>query len=112
MLLSPISFFSFPFLSFIFRSRGICALLPLVTFFRSSMRHLFYSSFNDGVCVQVAEKDPRKGATPVKGSAASAGARGAMNRIQSRRERKLALQQDVPEILCQAQFVGSGCFFL
>lgn len=42
------------------------------------------------------EKDPRKVATPVKGSA-NAGTRGAMNRIQSRRERKLALQQDVLE---------------
>jgi hypothetical protein len=84
-------------------------LLPLVTFFLSSMRHLF-SSFNDGVCVQVMEKDPRKAATPVKGPAANAGTRGAMNRIQSRRERKLALQQDVLEILCQAQFAGSSCF--
>jgi hypothetical protein len=73
------------------------------------MRHLF-SSFNDGVCVQVMEKDPRKAATPVKGPAANAGTRGAMNRIQSRRERKLALQQDVLEILCQAQFAGSSCF--
>ncbi|WVZ65232.1 hypothetical protein U9M48_014634 [Paspalum notatum var. saurae] len=45
------------------------------------------------------EKDPRKAATPAKGSA-SAGtrARGAMTRIQSRRERKLALQQDVDKL--------------
>jgi len=55
------------------------------------------------------DKDPRKAAMPVKGPAANAGTRGAMNRIQSRRERKLALQQDVLEILCQAhQFVGFG----
>ncbi|KAJ1289998.1 hypothetical protein BS78_02G208300 [Paspalum vaginatum] len=47
----------------------------------------------------VMEKDPRKAATPVKGSA-SAGtrSRGAMNRIQSRRERKLALQKDVDKL--------------
>ncbi|PAN12834.1 hypothetical protein PAHAL_2G294000 [Panicum hallii] len=44
------------------------------------------------------EKDPRKAATPVKGPAANAGTRGAMNRIQSRRERKLALQQDVDKL--------------
>lgn len=72
-------------------------MLPLVTFFRSSMRYLFFS-FNDGVCAQVMEKAPRKAATPVKGSAnASARGRGTMNRIQSGRERKLALQQDVLE---------------
>ncbi|RCV12027.1 hypothetical protein SETIT_2G235000v2 [Setaria italica] len=43
------------------------------------------------------EKDPRKAATPVKGSA-RAGTGGAMNRIQARRERKLALQQDVDKL--------------
>ncbi|CAL5073908.1 unnamed protein product [Urochloa decumbens] len=48
---------------------------------------------------RVMEKDPRKAATPVKASSASAGTRGAkMNRIQSRRERKLALQQDVDKL--------------
>nr|CAB3457282.1 unnamed protein product [Digitaria exilis] len=46
---------------------------------------------------RVMERDPRKGATPAKGSA-NAGNRGAMNRIQSRRERKLALQQDVDKL--------------
>ncbi|CAD6224625.1 unnamed protein product [Miscanthus lutarioriparius] len=46
---------------------------------------------------RVMEKDPRKAATPVKGSA-NAGTRGTMNRIQSRRERKLALQQDVDKL--------------
>ncbi|XP_039795518.1 uncharacterized protein LOC120660926 isoform X2 [Panicum virgatum] len=44
------------------------------------------------------DKDPRKAATPVKGPAANAGTRGAMNRIQSRRDRKLALQQDVDKL--------------
>ncbi|RLM85891.1 uncharacterized protein C2845_PM04G18380 [Panicum miliaceum] len=48
--------------------------------------------------IWVMEKDPRKAATPVKGPAANAGTRGAMNRIQSRRERKLALQQDVDKL--------------
>ncbi|CAL5087956.1 unnamed protein product [Urochloa decumbens] len=48
---------------------------------------------------RVMEKDPRKAETPVKASSASAGSRGAkMNRIQSRRERKLALQQDVDKL--------------
>ncbi|KAG0544037.1 hypothetical protein BDA96_02G240500 [Sorghum bicolor] len=46
---------------------------------------------------RVMEKDPRKAATPVKASA-NAGTRGTMNRIQSRRERKLALQQDVDKL--------------
>ncbi|PWZ12640.1 hypothetical protein Zm00014a_034510, partial [Zea mays] len=45
----------------------------------------------------VTETDPRKAATPVKGSA-NAGTRGTTNRIQSRRERKLALQQDVDKL--------------
>ncbi|OEL29693.1 hypothetical protein BAE44_0009288 [Dichanthelium oligosanthes] len=61
------------------------------------MRHLCFFSFNDGVCVQAMEKDPRKAPTTGKGSA-NAGTRGAMNRIQSRRERKLALQQDVDKL--------------
>ncbi|CAN6174605.1 unnamed protein product [Urochloa humidicola] len=47
---------------------------------------------------RVMEKDPRKAATPAKASLASAGTRGTMNRIQSRRERKLALQQDVDKL--------------
>ncbi|CAN6217970.1 unnamed protein product [Urochloa humidicola] len=48
---------------------------------------------------RVMEKDPRKTTTPVKASLASAGSRGTtMNRIQSRRERKLALQQDVDKL--------------
>ncbi|XP_066394456.1 uncharacterized protein [Miscanthus floridulus] len=46
---------------------------------------------------RVMEKDPRKAATPVKGPA-NAGTRVTMNRIQSRRERKLALQQDVDKL--------------
>nr|CAB3453629.1 unnamed protein product [Digitaria exilis] len=46
---------------------------------------------------RVMERDPRKAATPAKGSA-NTGTRGAMNRIQSRRERKLALQQDVDKL--------------
>ena len=55
------------------------------------------------------EKDPRKAATPVKGSA-NVGTRVTMNRIQSRRERKLALQQDVlefymPRSICRIQLL-------
>uniref|UniRef100_A0A804QA48 Ternary complex factor MIP1 leucine-zipper domain-containing protein n=1 Tax=Zea mays TaxID=4577 RepID=A0A804QA48_MAIZE len=46
---------------------------------------------------RVTETDPRKTVTPVKGSG-NAGTRGTMNRIQSRRERKLALQQDVDKL--------------
>ena len=41
------------------------------------------------------QKDQRK-AMPVK-APANAATKGVSNRIQSRRERKLALQQDVPE---------------
>ena len=52
------------------------------------------------VLVQVMEKDPRKVAMPVKGSASNAVTRGVVNRIQSRRDRRLALQQDVFEFLC------------
>lgn len=80
-------------------------MLPSVTFFLSSIRRLFFS-FNDGVCVQVMEKDPRKAATPAKGPA-NAGTRVTMNRIQSR-ERKLALQQDVLEPRCLAQFLSDS----
>ncbi|CAN6210964.1 unnamed protein product [Urochloa humidicola] len=50
-----------------------------------------------GSRVMEKEKDPRKAATPVK-APANAGTRGKMNRIQSRRERKLALQQDVDKL--------------
>lgn len=81
-------------------------MLPSVTFFLSSIWRLFFS-FNDGVCVQVMEKDPRKAATPAKGPA-NAGTRVTMNRIQSRRERKLALQQDVLEPRCLAQFLSDS----
>lgn len=52
------------------------------------------------------EKDPRKAATPVKGSA-RAGTGGAMNRIQARRERKLALQQDVLEFYAKLNLSDS-----
>jgi hypothetical protein len=54
------------------------------------------------------DKDPRKAATLAKGSAraGTGGASRAMNRIQARRERKLALQQDVLEITRQAPFLG------
>jgi hypothetical protein len=79
-------------------------LLPLVTFL-SQLNEASLFSFNDGFCVQVTETDPRKTVTPVKGSG-NAGTRGTMNRIQSRRERKLALQQDVVEL----RFVGFSCF--
>jgi hypothetical protein len=41
------------------------------------------------------DKDPRKAAMPARGSAAAT--RTVINRVQSRRERKLALQQDVLE---------------
>lgn len=45
------------------------------------------------------EKDQRKGAMPVKkGSSANAVTKGITNRIQARRERKLALQQDVDKL--------------
>uniref|UniRef100_A0A0E0M245 Ternary complex factor MIP1 leucine-zipper domain-containing protein n=1 Tax=Oryza punctata TaxID=4537 RepID=A0A0E0M245_ORYPU len=45
------------------------------------------------------EKDQRKGAMPVKkGSSANAVTKGTTNRIQARRERKLALQQDVDKL--------------
>ncbi|XP_062199705.1 uncharacterized protein LOC133902130 [Phragmites australis] len=47
---------------------------------------------------RVMEKDPRKVAMPVKGSASNAVTRGVMNRIQSRRDRRLALQQDVDKL--------------
>jgi hypothetical protein len=48
-------------------------------------------------CVQVMGKDPRKA---VRGSAnVAAATRTVTNRIQSRRDRKLALQQDVLELL-------------
>uniref|UniRef100_A0A0E0IKV6 DUF547 domain-containing protein n=1 Tax=Oryza nivara TaxID=4536 RepID=A0A0E0IKV6_ORYNI len=64
------------------------------------------------------EKDQRKGAMPVKkGSSANAVTKGITNRIQARRERKLALQQDVLPEFCPnfSQFekrIGSSelCF--
>lgn len=64
------------------------------------------------------EKDQRKGAMPVKkGSSVNAVTKGITNRIQARRERKLALQQDVLPEFCPnfSQFekrIGSSelCF--
>ncbi|KAL6656157.1 hypothetical protein ACP70R_006983 [Stipagrostis hirtigluma subsp. patula] len=48
---------------------------------------------------RVTEKDPRKATMPAKGSPAPDRiTRGVTNRVQSRRERKLALQQDVDKL--------------
>ena len=111
MLLSPISSFSFPLFKLYLSEQRNLRFASVSNLLSQLNAASFCSSFNDGVCVQVMDKDPRKAATPVKGPTANAGTRGAMNRIQSRRDRKLALQQDVLEILCQPhQFVGFGCF--